>query len=413
MRNSMLLNRLAAAAGIVIFAAFCAEITLAQAPVRVAAREEFARAAEEARPGSVIELAPGTYEGGLAFARLRGTAERPIVIRAADPKQPPVISGGNSCLHLTDPAYVELQDLVLTKAKANGLNIDDGGTPDDAAHHVVLRRLTIRDIGSDRNHDGIKLSGLDDFRIEACTIERWGAKGSAIDMVGCHRGVVTHGTFRDGDKIAANGVQMKGGSRDVAVRYCRFENAGGRAVNLGGSTGKAYFRPAGASYEAKDITVEDCTFVGSMAPVAFVGIDGGVVRHNTFYRPTRWLIRILQENQDASLTPSRGGVFSHNIVAFRSDDLAATVNIGPKTEPATFRFADNLWHCLDRPDTTQRRVQLPTNETGGVYDQAPGFRDEAKHDLELAAESPARKFGPRPEAASTAAERAGRSPAAP
>lgn len=385
----------------------------AQPPVMVATREEFLQAVSAAKPGTVIELASGTYEGGLSFPRLQGTAERPIVIRAADPKEPPVISGGASCLHLTDPAYVELHDLLLTEAKTNGLNIDDGGTPDDPAHHVTLRRLFIRDIGSGRNHDGIKLSGLDDFRIDGCTVERWGAKGSGIDMVGCHRGVVTHSTFREGDKISANGVQMKGGSREVAVRYCRFENAGGRAVNLGGSTGKAYFRPAGAAFEAKDISVEDCTFVGSMAPVAFVGVDGATVRHNTFYRPTRWLIRILQENQDASLAPSRIGAFTNNIVAFRSEDLAAMVNIGPKTEPNTFRFADNLWHCLDRPDTTERRVQLPTQETGGVYDQTPVFRDAAKHDLALADSDPARKFGPRPEVASPPAEQAGRDRAAP
>ena len=40
-------------------------------------------------------------------------------------------------------------------------------------------------------------------------------------------------------------------------------------VNIGGSTGRAYFRPRPEGFEAKDITVEDCTFVGSGA--AFVG----------------------------------------------------------------------------------------------------------------------------------------------
>jgi pectate lyase len=398
--------------------ALAASTADAQTTVKVATRDELQQAVAAAKPGTTIELAPGTYEGGLAFARLRGTQDRPIILRAADPKQPPVISGGNSCLHLSSPAYVELHDLVLTKARANGLNIDDGGPgtngeTEDPAHHLTLRNLTIRDIGTDRNHDGIKLSGVDDFRIDTCTVERWGTKGSAIDMVGCHRGVVTHSTFRDGDKISANGVQMKGGSRDVAVRYCRFENAGGRAVNLGGSTGKPYFRPASAGYEAKDITVEDCTFIGSMAPVAFVGVDGATVRHNTFYRPTRWLIRILQENPDASLSPSRGGTFSNNIVAFKSDELAAAVNIGPKTAPDTFRFADNLWHCLDRPDTTQRRVQLPTTETGGTYDVAPGFRNESTHDLSLAAAGPAGRFGPRSEATAQPAERSNRSDTTP
>ena len=47
-----------------------------------------------------------------------------------------------------------------------------------------------------------------------------------------------------------------------------YEDAGGRAVNIGGSTGLAYFRPAGANFEAREITVEDCEFLGGMCAVA-------------------------------------------------------------------------------------------------------------------------------------------------
>ena len=173
----------------------------------------------------------------------------------------------------------------MSGATGNGINIDDGGSPDTPAHHVVLRGLVVRDIGPTGNRDGIKLSGVDDFRVEGCTVERWGDRGSGIDMVGCHRGEVVGCTFRHGDRQGDNGVQAKGGSGEIMIRRCRFEHAGQRAVNLGGSTGLAYFRPRPQGYEAKDITVEDCTFVGSMAPVAFVGVDGAAVRHNTIYRP--------------------------------------------------------------------------------------------------------------------------------
>ena len=41
--------------------------------------------------------------------------------------------------------------------------------------------------------------GLDDFQVLNCTVERWGKdSGSAIDMVGCHRGLILNGTFRAG-----------------------------------------------------------------------------------------------------------------------------------------------------------------------------------------------------------------------
>jgi hypothetical protein len=353
------------------------------ADIAVGSREEFVRAAASAEPGDRIVLAAGTYEGGITLAGLRGAEGRPIVIGAADPARPPVIEGGGFCLHLVDPAYVELRDLVLTKGRGNGLNIDDGGSPESPAHHVVLRNVTVRDTGSDRNHDGIKLSGLDDFTIEKCTVERWGKQGSGIDLVGCHRGLIVGSTFRDGDKIGANGVQMKGGSREITIRRCRFENAGGRGVNLGGSTGTPYFRPASPGYEAKDLVVEDSTFVGSMAPVAFVGVDGATVRHNTFYRPTRWLLRILQENQDPSLAACRNGVFMNNVVAFRSEEVSTTVNVGPGTAPDTFRFAGNLWYLLDRPEATRRAVRLPVAESDGVYGVDPGFRNVEAGDFDL------------------------------
>jgi hypothetical protein len=70
---------------------------------------------------------------------------------------------------------------------ANGFNIDDGGTFDSPAHHLILRGLTVEDNGPRGNLDGIKLSGVEDFLVEDCTVRRWGSGGSAVDMVGCRR----------------------------------------------------------------------------------------------------------------------------------------------------------------------------------------------------------------------------------
>jgi hypothetical protein len=350
--------------------------------VEVATSEQLAAAIASAGPGTTIRIAPGRYRGGLSKDALAGTKDQPIVLAGADPKNRPVIEGGASGLHLSSPAFVEIRDLEFERARGNGINIDDGGSSAKAAHDVVLRNLAVRDVGPEGNRDGIKLSGLNDFRVEGCTLARWGKSGSAIDMVGCQRGVVAGCTFREGAD-GANGVQTKGGSRDIAIERCRFENAGGRAINAGGSTGLDYFRPSIGTFEAKDITVRDCEIIGGLSAIAFVGVDGALVEHNTIYGATRWPLRILQENTDERFVPSRRGVFKKNFVVFRAEQIRQMVNIGSKTSPETFIFEGNQWHAIDRPADTRRFVSLPVKETGGIYDREPKFRDAERGDVRL------------------------------
>jgi hypothetical protein len=362
---------------------------------RVGDANAFNRAVAAAKPGDTILVAPGEYGSNFSFRSVHGTAKEPIVIAAADPEKPPQFVGKTAPLHFSGASHLELRDLVIGGCRANGLNIDNGGDPDRPSHHITLRNLRVRDVGPKGNVDGIKLSGVDDFLVENCTVEVWGSNGSGIDMVGCHRGLISGCTFRKG---GANGVQAKGGSADVTVRKCRFEDAGERAVNLGGSTGDAFFRPRlkdfpeNGKYEAKDLHVEGCTFVGSSAAVAFVGVDGAVVRYNTIYRPGRYAIRILQEKTDAGFVPCRNGVFENNVVVFRSDAwVTGGVNIGPNTAPETFKFSGNLWYCEDRPGRSEPKP--PTAETGGLVGKDPQFVDPAKGDFGVRPDSPARDRG--------------------
>lgn len=355
------------------------------AEVAVASREALLQALQQATPGTTIRIAPGTYRGGIRSTGLRGTREQPIVITAADEAQPPVFESG---WHLSSPQHVELRHLIIQGTTNNGLNIDDGGQRDGSAHHLVLRGLVVQHVGPQGNRDGIKLSGLDDFLVTGCRVRRWGTSGSAIDMVGCHRGVIRECHFAEATGEAAQGVQAKGGSSQIRIQHCRFENPGGRGVNLGGSTGQAFFRPRQADYEARDLTVEDCEFLGGLAAIAFVGVDGAVVRHNTIYRPRYWPIRILQENSDSRMIACRRGRFLHNVVVFRADEIRSVVNIGPGTAPDTFEFGGNWWYCSDRPDETRRLVQLPVPERGGRYGQDPRLTDPERGDLRIEGRQP-------------------------
>lgn len=340
-------------------------------------------------PGVTVRIAPGEYAGGLHAERVQGAPGRPAVIAGADPERPPVFVGGAEALHLVAPAHVVVRDLVVRGATSNGLNVDDGGALTAPARGVVIERVRVERVGPTGNHDAIKLSGVVEFAVRDCTFEGWG--GSAIDMVGCHDGVIEGCRLQGVDGCSQDsGVQGKGGTSRIAIRRCTFLDAGQRAINIGGSTGLEFFRPPDADCEAREVTVEGCRFRGSEAPIAFVGVDGAVVRKNTFVHPRRWVLRILQERTEPRFVPCRGGRFEDNVVVFSRAQVRAIVNVGPGTAPETFALARNAWFADDAPDRSRPELPAPLPaEVDGVHGVDPRVQD----DLTLAPDSRLRDRG--------------------
>lgn len=344
-----------------------------------------------ARPGTAVRLAPGEYRGGITLVDVAGTAEAPIWIGGEAGGERPVIRGGGSGLHVVRPRYVVVHDLEVTGASGNGVNVDDGGEyeDEDAAHHVVLRDLVVHDIGGDGNQDGVKLSGVRDYWVIGCAIARCGGRmsGSGIDQVGCHRGMIARCHFSD---LSGNGVQCKGGTEDVEIRWCRFADAGARGVNMGGSTGLEYFRPPvrrdRVNAEARDVRVLRNVFEGSEAAVAFVGAVGCEMRGNTIVRPGKWVMRILQETGSVDgfeFAACGENVFADNVVWFERGSVreGAEVNIGPGVRAETFVFEGNLWWAGDEPGRSE--VRLPVEEVGGVVGLDPRLVDVEGGDYRL------------------------------
>ena len=329
--------------------------------VRVKDSSELSRAIRALRPGTTLLLEPGIYSGGIYLRDIKGKDEQRVVMEGTDADNPPVFTGGRQAIHLANCSNMTLRNIKVKDFPANGINIDDGGSYETPAHHIVLENLTIVETGPKGNHDALKMSGVDHFVVRKCHFEGWG--GSGIDMVGCHHGIIEDCTFIGREGFSqSNAVQLKGGTHDVLVQCCFFNNAGQRSVNLGGSTGLRFFRPKLRGYEAKNITVAGNRFVGSMAPVAWVTSDGGYVHHNTIVLPDKWVLRILQESSDARFTPCHNGVFEHNLIIFDSK-VQFFVNIGPRTSPETFRFQHNAWLDLDR----YREPSLPVPEKESIY----------------------------------------------
>jgi len=364
-------------------------------------------AAARAVPGTAVRVHPGSYAGGSFVTDVRGTPEAPIWIggfspRPGEPPARPIITGGSEGLHLVRCAYVVVHDLEVRNVSSNGINSDDGGEYDDptAAHHQVFRSLVIQDIGGTGNQDGLKLSGVYNFAVIDCEISRCGGamSGSGIDMVGCHDGVIARTFMHD---LSANAVQAKGGTTNIDITRCRIENAGERALNIGGSTGFEFFRPplskTGPNAEARNIRATANTILGSNAAVAFVGAMDCVFAHNTVIEPRRWIMRILQETTSSPpyvFDACSNNTFASNIVYFQRGQISTYVNIGSNTLPATFVFRNNLWYAHDNPAAST--PGLPSPETGAVVGVDPMLKDVAGGDYAICASSAAAGQGESP-----------------
>lgn len=326
-------------------------LVIAPQEVRVSTDAELQNALKNARPGVTILIAPGDYQGGIFQSNLQGTAEKPITIANEHPYLFPTFKGGNG-IHFSKPSYLKIRNINIKDVKANGLNIDDDGSPSTPANHIEISGLTVFNtpVG---NNDAIKLSGVQDFSIEDCLIGKWG--GSGIDMVGCHNGVIKNSVLSSGGD---NAIQLKGGTSNVTIERCRFKDAGQRTINIGGSTGREFFRPpldsipAGQRVEAKNITVQGCTMLGATASIAMVGCTNSTVRFNTIYKPLKWAFRILQESREQDFIPCGNNKVDSNLILFNSDKWSENgINVGSGTNPKSILFSNNFWFCIDKPGT--------------------------------------------------------------
>ena len=344
-------------------------ITISAKEYQAANSDELNKLAPKLKAGDTLLLTGKTYKGGIQLKNLMGTKVKPIIIKGKDN---PVFSGGTQAMHLVDCHYIQLINFTIKGFPVNGINIDDGATPDTPPVGIVLDKIRVLDTGPKGNFDGIKLSGLYGFTIRNCYISGWG--GSAIDMVGCHNGLITNNKIIGKDGFSqSTGIQAKGGTADVKINNCYFIKAGARAINLGGSTGLPYFRPKGANFEAKDIEIHNNIFQGGQAFIAYVTSQNGYVHHNTFIKPDKWVLRVLQETKDKHFIQCKEGRFEWNLIVL-DKNTRTIVNVGDGTDINSFTFKSNAWFDSDG----KRTPKLPVKETDGIYNIDPLLDKEFK-----------------------------------
>ncbi len=340
-------------------------------------------AADDAAPGDTILIRAGVYAGNETIHNLQGTESQWITIMAA-PGEDVLVRGGRTAWHFIDPAYVRIQGISFQGQTVNGVNIDDGGDYSTPAHHVIIENCRWLEMDASGNNDELKLSGLDNFIVRNCSFTNGARGGSLVDMVGCHDGVFVGNVFSN---AGSNCIQAKGGSRNILIHRNRFINGGQRSINIGGSTGEPYYRPAGVNYEAKEIYVYANVFTGSIAPIAYVGAVQCEVVNNTIYLPEKWAIRILQETTREGFLPCGDNTFRNNIVYLGNRAASPTVNIGSNTAPGTFTFSNNLWYNFENPSWNGPNV--PVVDADHILGKDPLLVNPGNGDFALRGNSPA------------------------
>lgn len=337
--------------------------SFSRSEVSVGNDAELRQALAELKDGATLKIRPGEYRGGYAVTGISG-----LTVEGTDAENLPHFKGGNVGWQFSRCSDLTVRNLRISGQRQNGLNIDDGGRRDKPVNGVTLAGLRVSEIGPRGNFDGIKCSGIDNLVIKDCEVSGWG--GQAIDFVGCHKALISECRFFGHPGYSqTTGPQFKGGSSDILIEKCFFENAGMRPIQAGGSTGMDYFRPPGAKYEARRITVRDNVIVGGTCAVAFTGVDGALFERNVIVKPEKWVLRVLQETVAPGFPPCRKVRFERNVIVFDRARVGGVINIGGNTAPQTFRFEKNLWFASDRPDRS--RPTLPIPESDGIYDLDP------------------------------------------
>ena len=121
-----------------------APVTCPTPTVRVSTTDELQQALARAVPGTVVQLADGTYRGSFT-ATARGTAEAPVFLCGGPGA---VLDGGGFeegyVLHLDGAAYWRVVGITIRNGQK--------GVMADAAQHVVLQGLTVESTGDEAVH---------------------------------------------------------------------------------------------------------------------------------------------------------------------------------------------------------------------------------------------------------------------
>lgn len=277
----------------------------------------------DARPGDIIELAPGTHRNttGNLVLRTSGTVAEWIAIRGAAGSRPVIDLDGLGEFRIS-ASNVLLENVAIVDGSGNNLHI---APEESSVFQVVVRDVVISDLRDGPgaaiklNRNNAYAAGVSSVYIEDSDLSQSKAN-AVVDGVGVSR-VVVRGSFIHDNEPGSHGIFFKGGSENVLIEGNLIsgirQNA---ALQLGGNTGFGFFNPAwpdweGVSQVARNNVIAD--FDDSAIEVR--GVWGAGIYHNTIVGQSGFAIfRLSCGNTD------RGGLAQNTNIDISNNLVIAT-----------------------------------------------------------------------------------------
>ena len=153
-----------------------------------------------AKPGERILMASGVYTGSVALSGGGGTLDRPIVVAAQDPLNPPVFDLGEKSIITFKASNFVLDGIVLKSTAVNAIQVVFG-------HHVVLKNFKSVDSGVGAGNSAVKFTGCNNFLMYNVTVTRWGLCG--VDMVGDANGLLMNNRMSNSTNPPHNAARSR------------------------------------------------------------------------------------------------------------------------------------------------------------------------------------------------------------
>ncbi len=339
------------------------------------------------KPGDEVRVATGTYPCPV-LGPIAGASGSPVHFVASDGARTAKLDCSAGGMFLTNLQYVAFDGFEITGAAAGShcINLNSGGGPPYA--NLSEHDLFIHDYIHACGLSALKVSQAFEIDLVQSELASNTAAGNPlVDYVAVHDSHFVQNLVHDGVDV---GLQMKGGAYNCVIDANVIYNVGSNAINMGQSTGTAFFLPGYGDWEASHSVVANNVIYGTIAQgaIAVWGCDQCVVAHNTV-----WATSAAEFVRGLSSTNSvDAGIDDTDLVLedniFAAQNLPIALNITAANGIGLVQ-GYNLYYST-AGSVGKNYSDTPIGGSGNLVDTDPRFVSAAPPlDLALAPGSPA------------------------